>query len=169
MDEVLYQKFAEIIDLLNAGAVDYILIGGVAGVTLGAALVTYDIDIVYSREPANLVRLAKALASTRPRLRGAPEGLPFLWDDETLKRGLNFTLTTTLGDIDVLGEVAGDGTYTALLPHSSIETFSGRPVRCVSLTRLIHLKRSAGRAKDLVAIGELQALLKEREARGLPV
>ena len=26
-------------------------------------------------------------------LRGAPPGLPFLWDDQTISRGLNFTLT----------------------------------------------------------------------------
>lgn len=40
---------------------------------------------------------------------GAPPGLPFTWDALTVSRGLNFTLTTTAGDIDVLGEIARSG------------------------------------------------------------
>jgi hypothetical protein len=38
-------------------------------------------------------------------LRGAPPGLPFQWDERTIKAGLNFTLTSTVGDLDLLGEV----------------------------------------------------------------
>ena len=54
-------------------------------------------------------RLAAALSRFQPYLRGAPEGLPFRFDAATIRRGLNFTLRTTAGDIDVLGEVAGVG------------------------------------------------------------
>ena len=35
--------------------------------------------------------------------------------------------------------------------------------RCVSLRRLIAMKRAAGRPKDLNVIAELEALLEERE------
>ncbi len=62
--------------LRNAG-VDFILIGGLAGVIHGAARVTYDVDVVYSRTPANIARLAAALQPHSPYLRGAPPGLPF--------------------------------------------------------------------------------------------
>jgi hypothetical protein len=38
-----------------------------------------------------------------PYLRGAPDGLPFVFDAHTMARGLNFTLTTESGWIDVGG------------------------------------------------------------------
>jgi predicted nucleotidyltransferase len=84
-----------------------------------------------------------------------------------LKSGLNFTLTTTLGDLDLLGEVAGGGSYEQLLPFTQeLETFDVR-CRFVTLEKLIQLKRAAGRPKDLEAVAELQALLEERQ-RGTP-
>ena len=77
--------------------------------------------------------------------------------------GLNFTFTTTLGDLDLLGEVAGGGTYEALLPHTFVVEAFGVKFKCVDLPTLIKLKRAAGRPKDLEALAELQALLEESE------
>ncbi|HEY1379776.1 MAG TPA: hypothetical protein VGF55_23440, partial [Gemmataceae bacterium] len=83
----------------------------------------------------------------------------------TVRAGLNFTLTTTLGDLDLLGEVSGGGAYADVLPFSQeIEAFSAK-FRVVTLERLIQLKRAAGRPKDLEALAELQALLEERRGR----
>ena len=118
-----------------------------------------------ARTPENITRLTAALGPYSPYLRGAPPGLPFRWDAETIRRGLNFTLTTTLGDIDLLGEIVGGGGYTDLLPHSQVVTVSGLDYHCLSLARLIHVKRAAGRPKDLEAIAELEALLEERHDR----
>jgi len=43
-------------------------------------------------------------------------------DFATLRRGLNFTLTSKLGDIDLFGEITGGGGYASLEPHAiSIE------------------------------------------------
>jgi predicted nucleotidyltransferase len=146
--------------LVHAG-VEFILIGGVAATIHGSARLTQDVDVVYDRSPENLRRLAGALAPHRPYLRGAPSGLPFLWDTETLRRGLNFTLTTDVGDIDLLGEVPG-GMYGDLVGHTvSVHVF-GVDCRCIDLEWLIVLKRAAGRPKDLEAIAELERLLAER-------
>ena len=110
-------------------------------------------------------RLATTLEPIEPYLRGAPEGLPFHLDTATIRRGLNFTLRTTLGDLDLLGEVAGGGTYEQLLAESVTGTIDGVDFFCVSLRRLIILKRAAGRRKDLNILAELEALLEERERR----
>ena len=96
-----------------------------------------------------------------PILRDAPPALPFSWDEKTIRAGLNFTLTTTLGDLDLFGEISGGNTYKNLLPHSFTVDAFGIHFRCVDLPTLIRIKKAAGRAKDLEAIAELQALFEE--------
>ncbi len=144
---------------------EFIIIGGFAATAHGSAYVTVDLDIVYARTPENVSRLAAALQSLQPYLRGAPPGLPFRFDTETITRGLNFTLTTTAGDLDLLGEAAGGGTYEALLPHTEVRELLGLECRFVDLETLIHLKRAAGRPRDLERIAELEALREEQRSR----
>ena len=147
------------------GRVEFILIGGLAANVHGSGRATYDIDVVYRRSPENLQRLVNALSPVEPYLRGAPAGLPFVFDVQTLRRGLNFTLTTTLGDIDLLGEVAGAGSYEQLVPLSERIELFGQSCECVTLPTLIRLKRAAGRPRDLQVIAELEALQEERQDR----
>lgn len=156
-------EFDKLLPALVNGDIEFILVGGLAGIVHGAARLTYDVDIIYARTSGNFERIATALKPLAPYLRDAPPGLPFKLDKVTLRNGLNFTLTTKLGDLDLLGEVAGGGTYRNLLPHSFLLEAYGVEFRCVDLETLINLKRAAGRPKDLEAIAELQALLKERK------
>ena len=158
--------FKALLRALSEGGVDFILVGGVAATVHGSARLTLDVDVVYGRSPANLERLVATLAPHRPYLRGAPPGLPFRWDTATLQRGLNFTLTTAIGDLDLLGEIPGGGGYDALLAASMRIQVFGVVVRCLTLERLIEVKRAAGRPKDLEAIAELEAILEERDRRG---
>ena len=97
--------FAALLRALAEKGVRFILVGGAAAVAHGSARLTSDVDIVYDRAPENLARVIEALSGLQPRLRGAPSNLPFLWDERTLARGMNFSLTTRLGDIDLLGEI----------------------------------------------------------------
>ena len=157
-------QFDKLLPLLVNGGIEFILIGGVAGNVLGLARLTYDVDVVYSRGKANLEKIVKLLTPFQPYLRGAPPGLPFVLDVATLRNGLNFTLTTELGDLDLLGEVVGGGNYRDLLPHTfEVEAFDVK-FRCVDLPTLIQLKRAAGRPKDLESIAELETLLEEGES-----
>ncbi len=147
--------------MLVDGGVRFVLIGGAAAMVHGAARLTQDVDVVYDRESENLERLAVALAPLEPYLRDVPAGLPFQLDVATLERGLNFTLTTALGPLDLLGEITGGGTYADLRRHTiEIEAF-GVHLRCLDLPALIKAKRAAGRPKDLEAIAELEAILEE--------
>jgi len=154
--------FETLIGRLGEAGVRYVLVGGFAGTVLGSPRITVDLDIVYARDPGNLQRLADALEPLEPYLRGAPKGLPFRLNVSTLQRGLNFTLTTAAGDLDLLGEIAGGGDYRRLSPNARTLRVFGRDVEVVTLSQLIHLKRSAGRPKDLEAIAELEALAEEQ-------
>lgn len=155
--------FERLLGSLAASDVEFILVGGMAGVVHGSARLTQDIDIVYARSRDNLHRRTCALEALAPYPRGAPEGLPFRWDETTLARGLNFTLTTTAGDIDLLGEIICGGRYEDLLPFSLELRLFGQPVHVLALEKLIDVKRAAGRPKDFEAIAELEALLVERQ------
>jgi predicted nucleotidyltransferase len=155
-------NFVEILPLLVRHGVQFIVVGGGAAIAHGSARLTSDVDVVYARDTANISNITLALRPFQPYLRGAPPGLPFRWDEATLRAGLNFTLTTTLGDLDLLGEVIGGGSYDDLFPFSEELTVFGIGCRFVTLERLIQLKRAAGRPKDLDVLAELQALLEER-------
>ena len=152
-----------IVGVLADAGVEVVLVGGLAAQAHGSARLTQDADFVYSRSEANIARLAEALAPFSAYMRGAPPGLPFRFDPPTIRRGLNFTLTTTIGDADFLGEIVGGGSYEQLLPHSVELVVFGRTVRVLDLPALIRAKRSAGRPKDLEAVAELEALLVEKE------
>lgn len=152
-----------LVRVLSGGGVRYIIVGGVAAGLHGALRTTLDLDVVYARDPDNVGRLVRALAPYQPYLRGAPAGLPFRLDDETVARGLNFTLTTTLGDLDLLGEVTGGGSFERLRASAEAVSLEGFECLVVTLPALIALKRAAGRGKDREALGELEALLEERD------
>jgi predicted nucleotidyltransferase len=146
---------------LTGSDVQFIIVGGAAATAHGAARLTQDLDVVYGRSPENLGRLVRALGPHAPYLRGAPPGLPFRFDEATLARGLNFTLTTGIGDIDLLGEIVGGGSYQDLLPDTVELVVFGVRCRCLALAKLIAVKRAAGRPKDFESIAELEALLEE--------
>lgn len=71
-------------------------------------------------------------------------------------------MTTTGGDLDLLGEITYGGTYELLVPDTEIVSVLGIECRCLSLERLIQVKRAAGRPKDFEAIAELEAIREER-------
>lgn len=154
-----------ILGALADGKVEFILVGGLAATAHGSARSTYDVDVLYERSSDNLVRLAVILDGLQAALRDAPPGLPFRPDVATLRNGLNFTLSTRLGPLDLLGEIAGGGAFADLVPHTVRLNLFGRSVRCLTLQKLIETKRATGRPKDLEALAELEAL-REEQSRG---
>src|SRR5688572_16237667 len=99
--------FGRLLTVLASHEVKFVIVGGVAATIHGSARLTNDLDIVYARDSENMQRLVAALQPLRPYLRGAPAGLPFRFDEQTVRAGLNFTLMTDAGAIDLLGEIAG--------------------------------------------------------------
>lgn len=157
--------FSRLIQVLASAGVEFILVGGAAATAHGSARLTLDLDVVYRRTEENIGRLCEAISPHKPYLRGAPPGLPFLWDERTIRSGLNFTLTTSLGDLDLLGEITGGGRFEDLAPHTIRMNLYGNDCLCLELERLIQVKRAAGRPKDLEAIAELETILEERKRK----
>lgn len=155
--------FEQALTVLAGAGVRFVIVGGLAITIHGSAYVTFDLDFCYARDRENLSRLAQALRPYNPRLRGAPETLPFRLDEDTLRGGLNFTLTTDLGDIDPLGEVSGIGDYAAALASSEPVELFGTSFDVLTLEALIISKRAAGRPKDFQVLPELEALREATE------
>jgi len=154
--------FRSLIHTLSQAGVEFVVVGGAAATGHGSARFTSDLDVVYRRTEENISRLVTALAPLNPYLRGAPPGLPFSWSVETVKKGLNFTLITRLGALDLLGEITGGGYYEDILPHSISISLHSNECLCLGLEWLIRVKRAAGRPKDFEAIAELEAILDEQ-------
>ena len=153
---------AAIQKLVDSG-VEFVIVRGWSAILHGGSFMTRDLGLCYSRRPANLKRLAAALAPYHPRLRDLPQGPPFLWDEVTLRNGTVFTLTTDFGEIDLLAEISGVGNYGQAKANSIPEFSWGREVWTLDLATLIKAKRAAGREKDLRIIPELEALLEAQE------
>jgi len=143
--------------------VEFVVIGGLAMITHGSAHVTDDLDICYARTEKNVRAVATAFEALRPTLRGAPPGLPFRFDAPTILAGLNFTLTTDLGPVDLIGEVAGIGGFDEVLAASDTHVVAGLSVHVLSLEGLIAAKKAAGRLKDQAHLLELEELRKLME------
>ena len=160
-----------VLDALVRHGVDFVLIGGLAGVIHGSAYPTYDVDVVYGRSAKNLERLADALRELEATLRGAPKDLPLLLDARTLAAGQNFTFETKYGKLDVLGDPAGAPRYETLRADASQEEVDGLVVAVASIDHLIAMKEAAGRTKDRLMATEYRVLADEirrgeAEARG---
>jgi len=153
--------FKALLRLLTENEVEFIIVGGAAATAHGSARLTFDLDIVYRRSTENISRLVDALKPIKPYLRGAPPGLPFDWSVPTIQKGLNFTLVTSLGSLDLLGEIVGGGGFEPLRSETIEVEIAGVRCLCLNLERLIAVKRAAGRIKDLEVVAELQQIRDE--------
>ena len=151
---------------LNSHHVPFVLIGGLAMTAHGSAHITQDLDLCYSRIKSDVDLLVTAMAPLHPYMRGAPAGLPFRLDAPTVLSGLNFTLVSDLGDIDLLGEVRGIGFYEQVLAQSSEKTLYGMPIRVLTVDGLIAAKKAAGRTKDKLHLLELEEIKKLQQSGG---
>jgi predicted nucleotidyltransferase len=164
MEEMLPPKAPDLRRLLGPlvrQGVDFVLIGGMAGIVRGSNYPSYDLNVAYARDKANVKRLVAALEEIGVRLRGEPVDLPFQLDERTIENGANFTFITPHGDLDVLADVAGIRSYDELVTAAEEKEIFGFPVRVASLDHLISMKRAANRPKDRNMLEEYIVLADE--------
>ena len=154
-----------ILRALLAHDVDFVLIGGMAGIARGSSYPSYDVDIAYERSRPNLERLAAALQELQATLRGAPPDVPFLLDAETLERGAHFTFSTPYGSLDILTDPDGAPPYVQLRAGAGEPSLvEGERILVASLDHLIAMKEASGRTKDKLMATEYRVLSDELRA-----
>jgi hypothetical protein len=166
--ERLIRIIEEPLKLLGRFEIECVIIGGVASTLYGSANLTSDLDVCYSRNAGNLKKLTAALHAVNAKLRNAPPDLPFLLDVDTFRHGLNFTFTTEIGSLDLLGEVRGVGFYEDVVTEAITYELLGYMFPVIELRRLILAKRTAGRPKDMMVVAELEALLEQQTKLNKP-
>jgi hypothetical protein len=124
--------------------------------------VTEDVDLAFERTRDNAERIAAALRPFRPHPRGFPPDLPFVFDAQTIVSGQILTLQTSIGAIDLLGEVPGIGSFEQVVAQSETVVDAGMTFRILSIDALIVAKRTANRPKDQPGLLELEALKQAR-------
>lgn len=159
-------RLEEIAELFARHGVEFLVIGGQAEYLFGSPRVTYDVDLCYRRSAENLERLARALQSLRPTLRGAPPDLPVQLDARALALGSKFTFDTQIGPLDLLAWVEPIGNYEALIDQAETYQIGPLQVRTISLEDLIRVKEHIRRPKDRESLFQLKAIERLRSEGG---
>jgi hypothetical protein len=158
-------RFADILRLLAAEKVEFLVVGMTAGILQGAPVTTLDLDVVHRRTPENVARLLRVLSGLEAVYRHDPRRIRPA-ESHLLSPGHQI-LTTALGDLDCLGTIDQDRGYEDLIGQTVEMTLAGGlTVRVLSLPALIEAKARAGRPKDLAALPVLRATLEESEREG---
>jgi predicted nucleotidyltransferase len=147
---------------LTRRGVDFVVIGGVAAVIHGSPRNTFDLDICFATDGANLEALGQVLVEVGATLRGVEEDAAFVPDAASLRRVQVLTLATEFGTLDVLAQPNGAPRYEALRDRAERVDVGGLFVRVASVPDLIAMKRAAGRHKDLADVAELEAIARLR-------
>jgi hypothetical protein len=151
----------QILRVLEAEAVDYVIIGGIAAVLHGSTLPTQDVDILPLRESGNLDRLARALTRLGARIRTSGESVETTIDGAFLHATPTMlNLVTTYGDLDVAFDPAGpkSGFDEWNANSLAIDVGDGLVVRVAALADVIQSKAAANRPKDERALPYLESL-----------
>jgi hypothetical protein len=143
--------------------VDFVLVGGFAGVVYGCTYVTQDIDICCDFSTENLFRLQKAVADLHPVHRMTSKRIKFKLTKETCGQLKNLYLDTDMGQLDCLSFIEGVGDYQKVKEASKVARLENIRIRVLSLDSLIRAKEAMNRPRDRQAVIELQSIKKLKE------
>ena len=152
--------FFEILRRLSKAGVDFVIVGGFAGVVHGCSYVTQDIDICCDFSPENLLSLQKALGNVHPVQRMAPKRKKFEVNRENIKQLKNLYLDTDIGRLDCLGFIDGIGSFDDVKKSTVQIEVEGLKIYVLSMNALIQAKKAMNRPRDKEAVRQLEEIKK---------
>ena len=150
--------FVNLLERLVKNGVDFVVVGGFAGVVHGCTYVTQDIDICCDFSPANLLALQKAVSDLEPVHRMTPKRQKLKLTEETCAHFKNLYLDTKEGQLDCLSFIDGLGDYSRVREESDLIEVENTKMRVLNLEALIATKRAMNRPRDKEAVMQLQAI-----------
>jgi hypothetical protein len=155
-------RFFELLRVLIAHDVEFVIIGGFALGFHGAERATKDVDVVPRPGEENLTRLWAALQELEAEPQGLddirPEEMPMPWSLASLiEGGGNWILHTKFGRLDVMQWVEPFETYEQLRANAAEEPLEEVGTLLVAgLGDLVAMKEAAGREQDLMDVTRLR-------------
>lgn len=169
IETVEQRSLAAIFGALNAVAVRYLVVGGLAVIAHGFLRLTLDLDIVLDLDPDNTRKALEALRKLSYGPRVPVSLLDFADPDQRNswiedKHMVVFSLISpdhprTVIDLFVRSPFDFEKTYAARLTQ---EMAPGLPITFVPLDELLRMKREAARPKDLEDIRCLERIRRDR-------
>ena len=156
----------DLLERLADAEVEFVIVGGYAGIVHGCTYMTQDIDICCDFSAANLLALQGALSDLHPAHRMTPRRAPLELTAANVGEFRNLYLDTDLGHLDCLSEIQGVGGYEQVKQASVSIEVEGRPFRVLSIDALIASKEAMNRPRDREAVRQLKAMRQLR--RGEP-
>jgi predicted nucleotidyltransferase len=155
--------FLNLLELLAKNEVDFVIIGGFAGIVHGCVYVTQDVDLCCDFSVPNLLRLADALKNVRPVHRMTPARLPLELTSANAGQFKNLYLDTDIGQLDCLSFVDGLGDYGKVKEGSMLIEVEGVKMRTLSIEALIEAKKAMNRPRDREMIEQLKEIKKSQK------
>jgi predicted nucleotidyltransferase len=148
--------FDELLRLLTAGGVRFVLVGGLAVNAWGVVRGTKDLDIVVDPDEENVVRLAQVAADAGGHVQHGESFAGSAFSIAALLRqGQRVPIETRLGALDVVQGLPGVPTYVELHAGAVDVEIAGASIAVCSLEALRAMKRAAGRTRDLADLEDL--------------
>lgn len=157
------KNLSDLLKRLLDHKIDFILIGGFAGVVHGATQVTQDLDICAVLSDDQIEKLREALKDLSPihRMNKSAE-ISFLDKPQKGEAVQNLYLQTEAGILDIIQEVTAVGDFEKLKRNALEIEFQGKKCKVISIDDLILVKKTLGRTKDKLLLEELLTLKKQK-------
>jgi hypothetical protein len=160
---MLEDDFFAVLAAFHKAGVQFLVVGGLAAVLNGAPINTWDLDVVHSRDAANIARLIPVLESLDAIYRIQPERRLRPTESYLVSPG-HQNLVTQYGPLDLLGTIGRNLSYEDLLPHSvEMDIGEGIRIRVLDLETLIAVKEELGGEKDRAVLPTLRRTLEEKK------
>jgi hypothetical protein len=144
----------QIFAVLADHGVEYVLVGGLAVQVHGHVRMTNDVDLIPAPTPANLERLAAALRDLDARVLNAGAEDAEI-DALMLPRATLWQLATRHGNVDVLHDAPGAGSFEELRSRALVVRPGSVSIPVAGRDDLIRMKSASGRPADLADIAAL--------------
>ena len=148
---------------LSEAGIEFIVVGGLAAVTQGAPVTTFDLDIVHHQTDENTKKLSVFLKSISA-IQRRPDDKIIEPTEKDLKAKGHLLLNSRLGPLDILAFIEQGRGYRELLSDAIEIELYGYKVNVLSLHALIELKRDSKDPQDRYRLPILEETL--RQIRG---
>jgi len=152
-----------LLDRLAEAGVEFVVVGGFAGIVHGCTYVTQDIDICCNFSQKNLLKLQQGISDVHPVHRMTPGKKEFKLTKQDSVQYKNLYLDTDIGQLDCLGIIDGVGDFVEVKKASETLELEGIRVHVLSLDALVKAKKATGRPRDIEMIKQLENIKKLKE------